>query len=143
MKNSVQFLKNYQRRSAMKTLAALLIALTSTAHATVIHLDGTITSVEDTPPIMAQVGDPFTGTLVFNPNRPLDENFNPNVFLTINITTVLGTFSTSLRPFEKGYTEGFGPRIEGEAFGQPEFMFITFTTANLDVSQRYHYYYCS
>ncbi len=77
----------------MKTLAALLIALTAaSAHATTIHLHGTITTVEDAPPIMPQVGDPFTGTFVFNPNRPLNQDGDPNVSLDIYITTMLGIF---------------------------------------------------
>lgn len=116
----------------MKTLAVLLIALTSTAHATVIHLHGTITAVEDVPPIMAEVGDAFTGTFVFNPNRPYDQNFNPLVSFDVQITTVLGTFSYSLEPVYSFYSSGFGPSIAGESKSQDETMFISFLTPNLE-----------
>jgi hypothetical protein len=129
----------------MKTLAAaLLIALATTAQATTIHLHGTITDVEGTPlsspfeggePIMVDVGDPFTGTLVFNPNQPFDEFGNPNVFLEIFITTTLGTFSYTLDTLFSSYTGGFGPSIAGEVFGSSltleELMHVEFLSPDL------------
>ena len=116
----------------MKTLAALLIALTvASAYATTIHFHGTITSIEDTPPIMAQVGNPFRGTLVFDPNRPFNQDGDPNVSLDIFITTMLGIFHTSLEPTYSFYIGGFGPSIAGESMSQRETMFINFLSPDL------------
>jgi hypothetical protein len=108
--------KERNERKTMKTLAALLIALATTAQATVIDFHGTITSIEDTPPIMAQVGNPFRGTLVFDPNRPFNQDGNPNVSLDIFITTMLGIFHTSLEPVYSFGLEGFRPSIAGEYY---------------------------
>jgi hypothetical protein len=115
----------------MKTIAVLLIALATTAQATIIHFNGNITSVGGTPPIMAQVGDPFRGTLVYDPNQPYNQYGDPNVSLTINITTVLGTFSTSLEPVYSFYDGGFVPSIGGESMSQYETMAIIFLNPEL------------
>jgi hypothetical protein len=118
----------------MKTLAALLIALTTTAQATVIHLHGSITNVEGTPPIMPQVGDPFTGTLVFNPDQPFDQFGLPNVSLDVFITTMLGTFSYTNFPPATNYSGGFGPSIFGELTDDVvgfDVFFVEFLSADL------------
>jgi hypothetical protein len=98
----------------MKTLAAFLVALATTAQATDIFLHGTIAST-DLATSGIQVGDAFTGTFVFDPNQPFDESGQPNVSLDVFITTVLGTAPFSLDAFHSQYTGGFGPSIFGEA----------------------------
>jgi hypothetical protein len=107
--------KERNERKTMKTLAALLIALATTAQATVIDFHGTITSIEDTPPIMPQVGNLFRGTLVFDPNRPFREDGGLNVLWTFTLP-VLGIFHTSLEPVYSFGLEGFRPSIAGEYY---------------------------
>jgi hypothetical protein len=119
----------------MKTLAVLLIALTTIAQATVIHFQGPINSVEGTPPPMPQVGDSFRGTLVFDPNRPFREDGGLNGSLDIYITTMLGIFHTSLEPVYSFGIGGFGPSVAGESMGF-ETMFVSFLSPDLRIRRR-------
>jgi hypothetical protein len=117
----------------MKTLAVLLIALATTAQATVINFHGTISSVGGTPPQMPQVGDSFRGTLVFDPNQPYSDDYGGlNGSLDIYITTVLGIFHTSLEPvYSWPWLPGFPPSITGESMSQRETMGINFLSPDL------------
>jgi hypothetical protein len=118
-------------RCSLMFTAVTASLLTSTAQATVINFHGTINSVEGTPPPMPQVGDSFSGTLVFDPNHPFNEDGVPNVSLDIYIATMLGIFHTALEPEFSFYIGGFGPSIAGESMTQEETMAISFLNAEL------------